>query len=995
MRVSPELPTLIGFRKAIMSAVLAACTAGTGVWAFDPPLIAEGNDAIVAEDVGLPAKPPSPKDTTGLPANLQVRSVPVNANGPVDWCQTQHRWKAKAGNLQGVAAGCATQGTCDTPSVRDSWIPSGATPFRTMHIKFNVFANSDGTSPAATQAGVDAQMVQLNADFAPSRIQWVATTQFINNTTYRQFADSEEAAMKAAYADAPATQLNVYVVNIQAGYLGVGTFPWDPDSLGTYGGLIIDDNWFGSGQKTLTHEVGHCVGLWHTHHGVSEVTACSLCWERADGFEGDITGDFAADTAPTPTNYTCSPPGGTDSCSGTAWGATDPQNYMGYAPDSCYTEFSPQQWGREHCWSNDVLTGWLDAPCSTNPECDDGLFCNGSETCVATACQPGADPCPGQGCDEVTNTCVAPPSLVYEWNMNTNPGWTVQGQWAWGVPTGGGGLYGGPDPTSGATGSSVYGYNLAGDYANNLAETHLTSTAIDCTGLTSVTLRFQRWLGVEVNTYDHAYVRVSNNGSTWTTIWSNGAEIADTAWSLQEFDISAVADNQATVYLRWTMGTTDSSWQFCGWNIDDVQILAIGGGGGCTVNAECDDGLYCNGWETCVNNVCQAGTAPNCADAVACTTDSCNEATDSCDHTPNNAACNDGLACNGAETCNATLGCQSGTAVTCDDGVACTTDACTEPGGTCGYTPNNAACGDGVFCNGTEVCNATLGCQAGSDPCPGLTCDEINDVCIGGAEVWMSFIAATTVPSGVGSVQNEDIVARNVITGAWRLVFDGSDVGLSGFVIDAMTRLSDGTILLSFTASGTVAGMTGGPGGSTTLDDSDIVRFIPTLLGATTAGSFVFYFDGSDVGLTTNDEDVDAVGLSSSGQLVVSTLGAVSATGASGADTDLLLFTATSLGSVTAGSFSVYFDGSDVSLTDGGSEDVDAVSIMPDGKLLLSTIGAVSVPGVSGANEDVLQFTPTTLGSTTSGTYAMYLDLSTLGISTGADVGAVDYVAAP
>jgi subtilisin family serine protease len=575
-------------------------------------------------------------------------------------------------------------------------------------------------------------------------------------------------------------------------------------------------------------------------------------------------------------------------------------------------------------------------PCTSDAQCSDGLFCNGVETCVIATgvCQPGTDPCPGQGCDEVTDMCVALPSVVYEWNMNTNPGWTTQGQWAWGVPTGGGGQYGGPDPTSGATGSNVYGYNLAGDYANSLAETHLTSTAINCTGLTSVTLRFQRWLGVEVNTYDHAYVRVSNNGSTWTTVWSNSAQIADTAWSLQEFDISAVADNQATVYLRWTMGTTDSSWQFCGWNIDDVQSLALGGG--CTVNAECDDGLFCNGAETCVSSICQAGTAPNCADAVACTTDSCNEATDSCDHTPNNAACSDGL-----------------------------------------------------FCNGAEVCNATLGCQAGSDPCAPLPCDEGTDSCVGGAEVWMSFVAATTVPV-VGTVQNEDIVARNVSSGAWSLIFDGSDVGLSGFVIDGMARLSDGSILLSFTVSGSVAGMTGGPSG-TTLDDSDIVRFIPTSLGSNTAGSFVFYFDGSDVGLTTDNEDIDAIAVTSSGQLVISTIGAVSVSGVSGQDADLLVFTPTSLGSVTAGTWAMYFDGSDVGYAADGNEDVDAAAITPSGTLLLSTIGNFSVPGLTGANEDVIQFTPTSLGSTTAGTSTMYLDLSTLGIATGADVGSVEY----
>ena len=38
------------------------------------------------------------------------------------------------------------------------------------------------------------------------------------------------------------------------------------------------------------------------------------------------------------------------------------------------------------------------------------------------------------------------------------------------------------------------------------------------------------------------------------------------------YDIAAMADNQPTVYVRWGMGTTDSSVAFCGWNIDDVTF---------------------------------------------------------------------------------------------------------------------------------------------------------------------------------------------------------------------------------------------------------------------------------------------------------------------------------------------------------------------------------------------------------------------------------------
>ena len=170
---------------------------------------------------------------------------------------------------------------------------------------------------------------------------------------------------------------------------------------------------------------------------------------------------------------------------------------------------------------------------------------------------------------------VGVPTMIYSWNMDTDPGWTTQGQWAWGHPTGGGGEYGSHDPSNGFTGSNVYGYNLNGDYANNMPEYHLTTDAIDCSDLTHVSLRFYRWLGVEQPTFDHAYIRVSTDGSNWNTVWENSSEVADSSWSQKEVDISDIADNQPTVYIRWTMGTTDSSWRFCGWNIDDVEIWGL------------------------------------------------------------------------------------------------------------------------------------------------------------------------------------------------------------------------------------------------------------------------------------------------------------------------------------------------------------------------------------------------------------------------------------
>jgi hypothetical protein len=173
------------------------------------------------------------------------------------------------------------------------------------------------------------------------------------------------------------------------------------------------------------------------------------------------------------------------------------------------------------------------------------------------------------------NLQVGVPTQQYTWDMSTDPGWTAEGLWAHGVPTGGGGDHGYADPTSGHTGSDVYGYDLSGDYANNLPETHLTTTAIDCSDLDRVSVKFWRHLNVEQPIYDHAYLRVSTDGSTWTAVWENTAEVTDSAWTQVEYDISDVASGHSAVYLRWTMGTTDGGWTYSGWNIDDVEIWGL------------------------------------------------------------------------------------------------------------------------------------------------------------------------------------------------------------------------------------------------------------------------------------------------------------------------------------------------------------------------------------------------------------------------------------
>ena len=196
------------------------------------------------------------------------------------------------------------------------------------------------------------------------------------------------------------------------------------------------------------------------------------------------------------------------------------------------------------------------------------------------------------------------------------------------------------------------------------------------------------------------------------------------------------------------------------------------------------------------------------------------------------------------------------------------------------------------------------------------------------------------------------------------MVFDGSDVGIKGTTdIDAFTFLSDGSLLFSLdSATWTVPGVG-------KVYDEDIVRFVPTRLGDTTAGSFSLYFDGSDVGLTTSGEDIDALAITPLGGLLISTTAGHNVPGPSGTivgtPQDILLFTPQHLGETTSGTWSVYFDGSDVGLTK-GAEDIEGLALGSANELLLTTNGSYAVPGLSGVRSDIFACTLQSIGTNTA-----------------------------
>jgi hypothetical protein len=129
----------------------------------------------------------------------------------------------------------------------------------------------------------------------------------------------------------------------------------------------------------------------------------------------------------------------------------------------------------------------------------------------------------------------------------------------------------------------------------------------------------------------------------------------------------------------------------------------------CTTDAECDDGLFCNGVEFCnEEGECESpGNPCPLDDDIWCNgieTAACDEAIDECGHYA--APCeDDGVFCNGEESCD-------------------------EENETC-PSSGNPCSDDGVYCNGAESCNEKADqCASSGDPCPpDKGCVETTESC--------------------------------------------------------------------------------------------------------------------------------------------------------------------------------------------------------------------------------------------------------------------------
>ncbi|TRM67808.1 hypothetical protein BD626DRAFT_106415 [Schizophyllum amplum] len=213
-----------------------------------------------------------------------------------------------------------------------------------ISVYFHVVSSDDSEENGnVSDDQISQQIDVLNEDYADSGLYFVLanTTRTVNEQWFSTAGPDtdEQTDMKNQLRQGDADALNVYTVGFESGsgtgLLGYSTFPSSFDDNPQDDGVVILFSSLPGGStenfnlgKTLTHEAGHWVGLFHTfQNGCSE--------------PGDNVDDTPAEAQPNSGCPTTVP----DTCPDSE--GSDPiSNYMDYSYDACLTSFSTGQISR-------------------------------------------------------------------------------------------------------------------------------------------------------------------------------------------------------------------------------------------------------------------------------------------------------------------------------------------------------------------------------------------------------------------------------------------------------------------------------------------------------------------------------------------------------------------------------------------------------------------------------------------------------------------------
>ncbi|RRD56135.1 M43 family zinc metalloprotease [Tannerella forsythia] len=247
------------------------------------------------------------------------------------------------------------QETCLTVSSRPpQWIfnqslrSSTSTSYR-LNIFIHIVRSSKGKG---LSAGIASSIINtLNNSFTNTNIQFVLHgTDFIDSDYYYNNLTDKENQLFTVNAHENA--IDIYVLGTSTTWIGSGLANGIPSTA-----LIIHGKHYNT--STLPHEMGHCLGLYHTHHGTiyeegSDDT--NQCAEFVDGSNSSICGDYISDTPADPnrwSNNSCSYIGTGVDGHGDSY-TPNASNYMSYAHKPCRTLFSDLQIDRMKLFINNT-----------------------------------------------------------------------------------------------------------------------------------------------------------------------------------------------------------------------------------------------------------------------------------------------------------------------------------------------------------------------------------------------------------------------------------------------------------------------------------------------------------------------------------------------------------------------------------------------------------------------------------------------------------------
>ena len=181
----------------------------------------------------------------------------------------------------------------------------------------------------------------LNVHYSQANISfYLRGNEYIDSDSYNNFTSNLETYLfnENPHNDA----IDIYVLS-DDNYWNKGGLAQDILSTA----CIINDSYYNT--PVMAHEVGHCLGLYHTHHGtVNETGDSNQCKELVDGSNSDVCGDYITDTPADPRVWNgCEYNGNASDANGDYYNP-DPTNIMSYAAPECLSNFTEKQIEKFH-----------------------------------------------------------------------------------------------------------------------------------------------------------------------------------------------------------------------------------------------------------------------------------------------------------------------------------------------------------------------------------------------------------------------------------------------------------------------------------------------------------------------------------------------------------------------------------------------------------------------------------------------------------------------